>query len=239
MVTHMRTIILAGGRGTRLRPFTNAIPKPLVPLGDKPILEIVLRQLSRHGITRVTLAVNHLASLIMSFFGNGENMGMEIDYSLEEYPLGTAGPLSLIKGLDEPFIVMNGDLLSTIDYTDLVSFHEQERAAITVGTFVKEIKIDLGVLKTNGCELVDYVEKPTYTFDVSMGIYVMNQDVVSLIDTGQHMDLPELVMKAKRRGSRVVCYRGTFDWLDIGRLEDYEKAVEVFEKNRARYLPDA
>jgi NDP-sugar pyrophosphorylase family protein len=234
----MQAIILAGGKGARLKPFTNAIPKPLVPLGDTPILEIVLRQLKHHHVSRVTMAVNHLAHLIMAFFGDGAKLGLDIDYSIEETPLGTAGPLKLVKGLEDDFLVMNGDLLSTIDYEDLMRVHQAGDADVTIGTYEKHLKIDLGVLTIDGDDLVGYTEKPTYTFDVSMGIYAVAKRVVDLIRPGERLDLPELVLRAKAEGFKVKCYSGDYEWLDIGRVEDYETAVELFNSRRDAYLPD-
>lgn len=234
----MQAIVLAGGKGARLKPFTNAIPKPLVPLGDMPILEIVLRQLKHHGVRRVTMAVNHLAHLIMAFFGNGSKLGLDIDYSIEETPLGTAGPLKLIERLESDFLVMNGDLLSTVDYRDVMRAHRATAADITIGTYKKHVKIDLGVLTLDGNDLVGYTEKPTYSFDVSMGIYAMARRVVDLIRPGEKVDLPDLVLRAKAEGLRVKCYSGDYEWLDIGRVEDYESAVELFNSRREAYLPD-
>lgn len=234
----MQAVILAGGKGTRLKPFTNVIPKPLVPLGDKPILEIVLRQLKYYGVEEVIIAVNHLAQLIMAFFGNGESLGLKIRYSLEDKILGTAGPLRLIDGLDENFIVMNGDLLTTLGYDDLMKFHCSNGSEITISAFRKEVKIDLGVLKIENDEFVDYIEKPSYFYDVSMGIYVLNKRVLSYIPENEKFDMPDLILQLKDKNKKISCYRGNYDWLDIGRIEDYEKAVEIFDTNNNVYLPD-
>ncbi len=234
----MQAIILAGGKGTRLRPFTAALPKPLIPVGDMPILEVVLRQLRHYGADRITIAVNHLAHLIMAFFGNGEKLGLSIEYSLEEQPLGTAGPLGLIEDLDQNFLVLNGDLLSTIDYAQLFRFHADTGADITVGLFRKNLKIELGVITTAGEDLVDYVEKPTYSFDVSMGIYAMRRSVIDLLNKGERLDLPQLVLRARDDGRVVKCFTGDYQWLDIGRPDDYETAVSFFTENRKAYLPD-
>jgi NDP-mannose synthase len=234
----MQAIILAGGKGTRLKPFTNAIPKPLVPIGDLPILEVVLRQLKHYGFTRITLAVNHLARLIEAFFGDGSAYGLQIDYSLEDKILGTAGPVRLVDSLDDTFLVMNGDLLTTLDYSDLFRFHAENAADLTIATYQKEVKIDLGVLEVSNGAFKDYIEKPVYHFTVSMGIYVMNKAVVDLIPLDKKFDMPELVLELHRRGAKVSCYSGSYDWLDIGRIEDYETAVDLFEKNKERYLPE-
>ena len=196
----MQAVILAGGKGTRLKPFTTYLPKPLVPLGEMPILEIILRQLKYYGFTDITLAVSHLAEIIMAFFQRGEKLGLNINYSQEDKILGTAGPLSLIENLDENFLVMNGDILSTINFGDFWNYHLTNNADMTIATYKKEVKIDLGVLKIDNEEFQDYIEKPTYHFDVSMGIYVMNQSVLSLIPKNEKLDIPALVPKGERTG---------------------------------------
>jgi len=235
----MQAVILAGGEGARLHPLTITIPKPLVPIDDLPILEIVLRQLKYYGFKEIILAVGHLANLVMAFFGNGEKFGVKIRYSLEDTALGTAGPLGLIDNLVENFLVMNGDLLTTIDFRDLFDFHVQNKNDITISTHKKQVKIDLGVVKTDGDEFIDYVEKPTYEFQVSMGIYMMNRKILSLIEKGKRFDLPDFVLKAKGKGLKIKCYSGAMDkiWLDIGRPEDYAEALRTFKENRAEFLP--
>jgi NDP-mannose synthase len=232
----MQALILAGGEGARLKPFTNVIPKPLVPIGDLPILEVVLRQLKHHGADRIVLAVNRLARLIEAFFGDGSRLGLDICYSLEDKPLGTAGPIRLVEKLDEDFIVMNGDLLTTIDYSDLFRRHKASHATATIATFQKEVKIDLGVLETKNERFTNYIEKPVYHFTVSMGIYVLNRRVIPFIEEGRRFDMPDLVLALHKAGEKIVCYSGDYDWLDIGRMDDYERAVQLFEANRDRYL---
>lgn len=233
----MQAIILAGGKGARLKPFTNAIPKPLVPIGDVPILEVILRQLKNAGITEITIAVNHLARLIEAFFGDGSEMGLSINYSLEEKILGTAGPLRLVKHLQERFLVMNGDILTTLDYNALHKFHVDGNNSISIATFQKKIKVDLGVLEAENQVLKNYIEKPEYAFLVSMGVYFIERKVIDLIPYDEFYDLPDLVLAAMNKGLRVGCYQGDYDWLDIGRLDDYERAVSLFESNRHKYLP--
>lgn len=235
----MQAVILAGGKGTRLHPFTISIPKPLMPIDDLPILEIVLRQLKNYGCSEIIMAVSHLANLIMAFFGDGEKFGLNIRYSLEDTPLGTAGPLTLIENLDEDFLVMNGDLLTSIDYGDLVNFHIQNRNDITIATHRTQVKIDLGVLETNGEEFLDYIEKPTYDYKVSMGIYMMNRRVIDLMEKGEKFDLPNLVLKAKQENLKIQCYLKAMDkiWLDIGRVDDYAEACRIFTEKRTEFLP--
>lgn len=231
-----QAVILAGGTGTRLRPYTTVFPKPLVPVGDVPILEIMLRQLRSHGIKRIALAVNHLAHLIEAFFGDGSRLDLEITYSLEDTASGTAGPIRLVRSLEQDFLVMNGDLLTTIDYTDLFRSHKASGAIATIATFNKEVKIDLGVLEVASGRFINYVEKPTYHFTVSMGIYALNRRAIDYIPAGEKFDMPDLMLALHRAGEKVHCYPGNCDWLDVGHLEDYEQAVTIFESNPGVYL---
>jgi NDP-sugar pyrophosphorylase family protein len=235
----LRAVILAGGEGRRLAPYTTILPKPLMPIDDMAILEVVIRQLRRAGIRDITLAVGYLASLLEAYFGDGSKWGVHIRYSREETPLGTAGPLTLVSGLERTFLVMNGDLLTTLDYKAMLRFHREHSAVVTVGLFDKEVKIDLGVIETNDEDhITGYVEKPTLHYQVSVGVYVMEPDVLRYIPTGEKFDLPELVRALMADGLPVVGYRFSGHWLDIGRQEDYSRAVEVFERDRALFLPD-
>jgi len=234
----MQAIILAGGKGTRLKPFTTNFPKPLVPIGDIPILEVVLKQLKHYGFVDIVLAVNHLAELIMAFFGDGKKLGLNITYSIEDKILGTAGPISIVEQLDENFIVMNGDLLTTINFKKFFDFHILNKPAVTIATYKKEVKIDLGVLKMEGNQFLDYIEKPNYTFDVSMGIYVFNKRVIDCIPKNEKLDIPDLILKMKSLDYKILCYHDNYFWLDIGRLDDYETAQNVFESRRNDFLPE-
>jgi NDP-mannose synthase len=235
----MQAIILAGGKGTRLKPFTKVLPKPLVPIGDDlPILEIILKQLKYYGFKDITLAVSHLAELIMAFFQHGEKLDLNIKYSREDKILGTAGPLSLIDKFDENFIVMNGDLLTTLNYRDFFNYHVKNHNDLSMALYKKEVKIDLGVIETENNIFKNYIEKPTYTFDVSMGIYVINRNIIDLIPKNEKMDLPELVLKCQKLKKKIGCFKGDYYWLDIGRVEDYEKAIEIFEQKRTEFLPN-
>ncbi len=235
----MQAVILAGGKGSRLKPFTNVIPKPLMPISDDlSILEVVLKQLKYYGFVDIILAVNHMSNLIMSFFQNGEKLGLNITYSLEDKSLGTAGPLSIIDNLEENFLVMNGDILTTLNYKDLYKTHMKKKNDITISTYKKEIKIDLGVIEIDIDQFKDYIEKPTYYFDVSIGIYFMNRNVVDLIPKGDFMNMPDLILKARDYNKPISCYLADYYWLDIGRVDDYELAVKIFEEKREIFLPD-
>lgn len=226
----MRVIILAGGKGTRLLPYTTVIPKPLMPVGDRPILEILIRQLKRYGFSRFTLAVGYLAELIEAYFRNGEKYGVTIDYSREKKPLGTIGSLSLIDDLKDTFLVMNGDVLTDLDYEKLLSFHHEHQGIATIATYKKRVKIDLGILDVGEkFQLTDYREKPTLEYQVSMGIYVFETEILDFIASDTYLDFPDLVLTLIRAGKKVVSYPFDGYWLDIGRHEDYVRAQEEFE----------
>ena len=231
----MQAVILAGGKGTRLAPFTNVFPKPLVPVGEKPILDIIIRQLRHFGFQRVTLAVGYMAEMIQTYIRNGEQYGMEIDYSFEEKPLGTVGSLAQIVKLDKNFLIMNGDIITNLNYKALMDFHKEQNAIVTIGTYQKNFKIDLGIIQNdNGYSITDYVEKPTYTFKVSMGIYVFNIAVLQYIEPKKYLDFPNLVKQLLVHGKKVVSYPFDGYWLDIGNHNDYEKALEEFEAIKGR-----
>ena len=226
----MRVIILAGGKGVRLAPLTEVIPKPLVPIGGMPILEVVLRQLASQGFRRITLAVGYMSNLIKAYFQDGSRFGVQIDYSLEKEPLGTAGPLALIDGLQDTFLVMNADVLTNINYRDLARYHQARGGMTTIATFERQTKIDLGVIVKNGDGCVkDYVEKPSYSHMVSMGIYVFEPQILELIQKRVYLDFPDLVKLLLHASKPVHYYPFDGYWLDIGRHEDYAKAVEDFE----------
>jgi NDP-sugar pyrophosphorylase family protein len=233
----VRAVILAGGRGTRLAPYTTLLPKPLMPVGDMPIIELLVRRLSEAGVDRVTIAVGHLASLIQAYLGSQSNWGLEIDYSLETQPLGTAGPLALVPDLTERFLVMNGDLLTDLDFNALTATHEASGASATIGTYRRDVRIDLGVIKTSQGLVVDYQEKPSFQFLVSMGVYVLEPGVLDLLTPGLPCDLPDLVKLLLARGGRVASHVHDGYWLDIGRPDDFERAQRDYEEIKTRLLP--
>jgi NDP-sugar pyrophosphorylase family protein len=236
----MRAVILAGGKGTRLAPYTTVLPKPLMPIDDMPILEIVIRQLARHGFGNITLAVGHLAELIMAYCGDGSKFNVRLTYSREEKPLGTAGPLSLVPALNETFLVMNGDLLTTLDYRAMWRYHNDRGAIATLASYSRDVKIDLGVVETDEEGWVtNYVEKPTYHYSVSTGIYIFEPAILDFIPPNQRLDLPELVLKLLHKGQRVNVHHFDGYWLDIGRHDDYELAMQEFSANRSSFLPES
>jgi NDP-mannose synthase len=235
----MRAVILAGGKGTRLAPYTTVLPKPLMPIGEMPILEIVIRQLEKHGFNDLTLAVGYLAELLMAYCGDGSKFNVKLNYSHEEQPLGTAGPISLVPDLTDTFLVMNGDLLTTIDYTAMLKYHKERGALATVASYQRDVKIDLGVIEVDEDNWVaNYIEKPTYHYSVSMGIYLFEPEVLNYIQKNQRLDLPELVIKLMNAGKRVNVYNFDGYWLDIGRHDDYEQAIEEFVKHREMFLKE-
>lgn len=234
----MRAIILAGGKGTRLAPYTTVFPKPLMPIGDIPILEIVMRQLAHNGFRDLTLAVGHLAELLMAYCGDGKKFGVNIDYSREEEPLGTAGPIALVKNLNNTFLVMNGDLLTTINYSAMLADHRARGAIATVASYQRDVKIDLGVIEYSSDNwITNYIEKPTYHYSVSMGIYIFELAILNYIKPNQRLDLPELMINLIQDKQKVNVFPFDGYWLDIGRPDDYEKAIGEFSQHREAFLP--
>jgi NDP-sugar pyrophosphorylase family protein len=229
----IRAVILAGGKGTRLYPYTAILPKPLVPLGDIPILEVVIRQLIQHGITDITFTLGHLAELIKAYFTQHKTLAEQVRFSFveEESPTGTAGSLASVPDLSSTFLVMNGDLLTDIDYRALVAYHEEQQAQLTIATYRRQEKIDLGVLQTNGDnQVTGYIEKPVYDYQVSMGVYVYEPTVLKYIEPGSYLDFPTLVMKLLEKGANVCAFPWEGHWLDIGRPDDYAEAQALFAK---------
>lgn len=226
----MRAIIMSGGKGRRLRPYTTLIPKPLVPLGGKyAILEIVVMQLSKAGFTHITLAVNHLAHLVMAYFGDGQRFGVRIDYSVEDTELGTIGPLTLIDDLPENFLVMNSDILCNLDYRAFFDGHVKRGSRVSVSSFRRDSQIDFGVLDTNDKgELTGFREKPVYHFDVSMGVYCFRQEAIRNLPRGKAYGFDHLMLDGlvQQHITHIVPFDGY--WLDIGRTDDYEYADENF-----------
>lgn len=236
-MTDMQAIILAGGKGTRLRPYTVVFPKPLVPVGDKPILEVILTQLASFGITDIVISTGHLAELIETYFGNGSRWGVKLRYVRENAPLNTAGALKLVQNCNQDFLVMNGDILTNLDYRALFNRHRSMKVMATVATRIRESKIDFGVVEHDReGMLVGYREKPVYTFPVSMGVYVLNRRCQDLIAEGESLGMPDLLLRIVASGNKVFCYESSAYWLDIGRVDDYERAQEEFEIHKSRLL---
>jgi NDP-sugar pyrophosphorylase family protein len=233
----MQAIILAGGKGVRLKPYTTSFPKSLVPVGDYPILEIIIRQLKKYGFDTVTLAVGHLASLIQAYFDTGKKWGIDISYSFEDKPLGTAGPLKQIKNTEENFLVLNSDDLTDLNYFDFFRNHVKNKNKITISRFVKKVKIDFGVIQDGENNTIkDYIEKPEYTFGVSMGIYAFNREVLDYIPEDSYFDFPHLIKALIKQNIPVHFHDHDGFWLDIGRPEDYETATAQFDELKTKIL---
>ena len=222
---------MAGGLGTRLRPFTHIIPKPLLPVGEKSILEITIHKLSEQGFEEVILAVNYKSNLFESYFGDGADFGLKMTYSTEKERLGTAGPLLLAKDkLDKPFLVLNGDILTNMDFTKLHESHVNSGADFTLATKKIQLPLHYGVVEKDGDRITGIVEKPKLESEISAGIYFINPDVLALIPPNQVYNMTELMRALIGDGRNVCAYPLSEYWLDIGQLGDYERAQEDFEK---------
>jgi NDP-mannose synthase len=218
-------LIMAGGRGQRLYPYTAALPKPLMPIGDKPILEHIIRRLHQFAIRDIVLAVNHLAPLIETYFGDGSRLGCRISYLREDIPVGTAGPIALLPDLNDSLLVMNADVICDIDYAAVFLAHRRSKATITVASHVVSTVIGSGVLDTDSRgHVVGYREKPSYDHRICMGIYVIEPRVRRMMEPGRQIDMPELISRLIAAGEPVVAYNHTGQWIDIGKPEDYARA---------------
>jgi NDP-mannose synthase len=231
-----KAVILAGGRGTRLAPYTSILPKPLMPIGDRSILEVVVEQLADHGLTDITFSVGYLSHLIRAVFEHARDPRASIRYVQEEAALGTAGPLRLIEGLDDSFVVMNGDVLTTLDFGDLIRSHRERGNVVTIATHERTVKINYGVLYVDpddpAAQLVQaYEEKPEIASTVSMGIYVLEPRALEFLPPDGYFDFPDLVQALLAVGERVGTYAHTGLWFDIGRPDDYEQAVAVWTES--------
>jgi NDP-mannose synthase len=234
-----QAVIMAGGKGTRLYPYSATLPKPLMPLGDMPILELLLRRLANAGVTDVILTVNHLRHLIEAFFGDGSKFGLKIRYSGEDKPQGTAGSLgNILDDLDENFFLTNGDLLTNLDLNGMAAQHFGNEADASIGVFRREHKIDFGLIEFDGeSRLSAYHEKPTSTYHVSMGVYLLRRDAIRQhVKANEYLDMPNLLLKMRAANADVRCYRDDCVWLDIGRPDDFAMAQTMFEQDRSIFL---
>lgn len=232
---HKTAVILAGGKGTRLRPYTIALPKPLVPVGDKPILEIIIIQLAKQGFERVIITVNHQADIIMAYFGKGDKWGVRIEYSLEDKPLGTMGPLRLIENVPEDFLVMNGDVLSDIDYSSFLEEHIERKRLFSIASYKRIQKADYGVLEVSSNVLTGFQEKPHTQYMVSMGIYAVSKEIITYIPEGRYFGFDTLMLGLLENNIEVGTHEHKGYWMDIGRPDDYEQAVNDLESGKFRY----
>lgn len=236
----MKAIVMAGGKGSRLHPYSATLPKPLMPLGDMPVLELLLRQLRRAGVDEVILAVNHLRHLIEAFFGDGSRFGIPIRYSLEDTPLGTAGPIgSVLDQLGEHFLLLNGDLLTSFDFQEMTRAHLAANSDVMIGVFERELTVEFGLIEVDAqMRMVDYREKPSSKQLISMGIYAIRAAAVrGFVSPGERLDMPQLVLAMMRAGRDVRCHRQDCVWLDIGRPEDFARAQKMIETGMDVFLP--
>lgn len=232
-------IIQAGGKGTRLLPYTAVLPKPLMPVGDMPILEIVIRQLAYYQFNNLYITTGHLAHLIQAFFGNGQAWHTNIQYVLEDKPLGTIGPIRKIPRPTQPFIVMNGDLLTDINYRELYNFHLQNKALLTIASYKGHIPVSLGVLEYNEQGFVtDFREKPDLYFWASMGIYVFSPELWDIVPDNSYYGFDTLMYYMLEQKLPAQIFPWSSLWLDIGRPEDYARAHEQFNQFKTQLLPE-
>lgn len=233
----MKAVILAGGQGRRLKPYTLVLPKPLVPIGDIPILEIIIRQLAFYGFSDIYLACGHFYELIKAYFNDGKKWGVNLYYSVEEKPLGTVGPLKLLKNeLDEPFLVINGDILTDMSFLDIFQNHIVQGKLMTIGITEHKTKLEYGVVHLYEKSVVHYEEKPEIKHFVSMGVYIFAPYILRYIEEGKKMDIPDLIHKFLDKDIDINSYIYDGLWFDIGNKEDFEKALESFHEHRNLYL---
>lgn len=235
----MHAVILAGGKGVRLRPYTTALPKPLVPIGDQhAILEIVMRQLAAAGFQSVTLAIGHLGHIIRAYVGNGSQWGLRVGYAVEDSPLGTMGPLlTMLERLPEHFLVMNGDILTDLDFAGVLKHHEASGAPLTIATYARQVKIDFGVLTTSEGTITGFQEKPSIDYRVSMGVYGVSRSALADYTPGLPLGFDELVLDLLAAGTPPAAYEFGGYWLDIGRPDDYDRANAEFSTIRPVLMP--
>lgn len=235
----MRALVLAGGQGRRLQPFTSVFPKPLAPVGEMPIVEIVLRQLAAHGFREATISIGYLGHLVQAYFATmGEIPGLAIDYLPEKEPLGTVGPAALLPPDADGLLTINGDVLCDVDFAAFAEAFRRDRPALAVAVHPRPEQIDFGVVEVGpGGDVRAWVEKPRTEHLCSMGINILSPEAVAAIEPGERLDVPDLVRRLIGRGQRVVAWRCDGYWLDIGRRDDYERAQAEFDAVRDRILP--
>ena len=226
-----RVILMVGGLGTRLRPLTQDTPKPMLKVGNKPILQTIVEKFAEYGFVNITMCVNFNASIIRDYFGDGKEFGVNIDYVLEEKRMGTAGALSLLKERpSEPFFVMNGDLLTNVNFEHIFNYHMLHKATATMCVREYDYEVPYGVVKMNDNKIIEIVEKPVQKFFVSAGIYMLSPEILDLIPQDEFYDMPTLFEKAIAQNKNVISFPIHEYWIDIGRLEEYQKANEEYAK---------
>lgn len=234
----MHVAILAGGLGSRLGPLTVSLPKPLLPVGPRAIVEIILLQLADQGFTRVTLCTGYLSHLIRGVVGDGSPYGLSISYTQETEPTGTAGALREVAAGDEHLLVMNGDLLTQFAYADIFKDHLSSGSAASVVVTRRDTTLDYGIVTmSREGALEAWSEKPTMSHFVSTGVYVLSPEALSLIPQTGRFDMPELLAAVRAGGGQVYCMETDAYWQDIGRIEDYARACKDVEDDPSRFIP--
>lgn len=231
-----KAIILAGGEGKRLKPYTLTLPKPLMPVGSYPIIDLVIKYLSKYNYKNITIALNYKGDLIKSFLKNSKNKSIKIDYSFEKKELGTIGPLRLIKRLPEDFLVINGDVLTDLNLEKFFKNHKKSKKLISISVTTRKSKLDYGIVKSNKSEvLIDFQEKPLNKFNVSMGIYLLNKKILKFIPN-KKFGLDDLIYKLINKRIPINVFKHKGYWLDIGRPKDFEKANNDFSSIKSKFL---
>lgn len=228
----LQAMIMAGGYGTRLRPLTDELPKPMLPVGDRPLMEVIVQQLREAGIRRVSVAAHYKAEIISNHFKDGQDFGVEINYVMEDQPLGTAGALGLLAQSDEPILLINGDILTRVDFRAMLDFHKEHEADLTVGVRQYEFSVPYGVVRTDGVTVTGISEKPVLKEFINAGIYLLNPSVQKLIPNGESCDIPDLIDLLVEQKCHVVCFPITEYWLDIGKSDHYDRAKLDYSAGR-------
>ncbi len=231
-----QAVLLVGGKGVRLRPYTVVLPKPLMPIGDYPILEIIIKQLKKLKFTHIILAVAYKASLIKSYFGDGKKYGLKIDYVNEKKPLGTIGPLNLIKNLENDFLIMNGDILTNLNFEKFIKNHKKSKREFTIASFKRSHQIEFGVIETSENELIKFNEKPKKTFEVCIGIYAANKKILKIIPKNKFYGFDNLMIDMIKKNKKINVFKHKGLWFDIGRQNDYFNAIDFFKNNKKKIL---
>ena len=226
-----RVVLMVGGLGTRLRPLTDHTPKPMLKVGDKPILETIILNFKKYGFTNIILSVSYKAEVIEAYFRDGSKFGVNIEYIYEEKRMGTAGALSLMRDkLNEPFFVMNGDLLTNINFENMMEYHLSNNSVATMGVREYDFQVPYGVVNVDGIDILSIEEKPTHSFFVSGGVYVLSPDVLEYIPNDEFYDMPTLFEKVIAENKKSISFPIREYWLDIGRIEEFEKANNEFHE---------
>lgn len=233
----MHAVIMAGGKGERMRPYTHVLPKGLLPIDGTPLLEILIKQCRYYGYNRVTLACGYLASMIQNYFGDGGKWGLEIDYLLEDVPLGTAGALRYVSCKADSILVMNSDVLTDLNLRDFYEQHLRQQSLLTIASHEMEIPIDFGVLQVEKEKVLHFLEKPSNHALVNMGMYVVHRDALKYLPLQQRFDIPDLIFALLSKGELITHYHTNSFWMDIGKPDDYEKANQMFDQIKMNVLP--